>query len=87
MHEIWIRILPYVINYFCGFGHEKYISVSGAIVAMARSVVFEEVYESNTEELSREDLELEKHSVSLCMDLHPFGPWPLFGFLNPIHSR
>jgi hypothetical protein len=26
-------------------------------------------------------------SLSLSMALQPFGPWPLFQFLNPIHSR
>jgi hypothetical protein len=26
-------------------------------------------------------------SLSLSMALQPFGPWPLFQFHNPIHSR
>jgi hypothetical protein len=25
-------------------------------------------------------------SLSLSMALQPFGPWPLFQFLNPIHG-
>jgi hypothetical protein len=26
-------------------------------------------------------------TLSLSMALQPFGPWPLFQLLNPIHSR
>jgi hypothetical protein len=26
-------------------------------------------------------------SLSLSMALQPFGPWPIFQFLNPVHSR
>jgi hypothetical protein len=37
---------------------------------MARSVGFKEADEANTEELSTEDLELEKHSLSLSLSLY-----------------
>jgi hypothetical protein len=31
--------------------------------------------------------ELQHRSIPLSMALQPFGPWPLFQFLNPVHSR
>jgi hypothetical protein len=54
--------------------------VRGGIVAMVRSVGFEEVDETNTEELSSEDLELEKLSLSLWL-YRPLDLGHIFGFL------
>jgi hypothetical protein len=40
--------------------------------------------EIRTEHLRNSKLE---RYISLSMALQPFGPWQLFQFLNPIHSR